>query len=207
MKYLIVSFVGAIWGSIPSAWLLLKFMYGKDIRSEGSGNVGALNSYEVTNSVKIGVIVLIIDLLKGAISVFLCRLIYPNEFVPPALALIMAVFCHCFNPWLRFKGGRGLATAAGGTLLLCPILLLIWIILFGITFLIKRNVHLGNFAATICTVIIIFIFSDLFTKFAFPVPQNPELLVIFSLNLLMIILIKHFDPIVELYDSYKTKNR
>lgn len=204
MIFLIISLWGALLGSFPSAWLVLKYKHGKDVTKEGSGNVGAMNSYEVTNSKITGIIVLIIDLLKGFLSVFLCKLIFPGNFVLAAMALIMAVFTHCFNPWLRFKGGRGLATAAGGCFLLFPVLPFLWILFYGIGIFIKKNIHFGNFFATILTLVIVFLFSDFFVNYAFPRPQNTEFLLFFSLNLLIIILIRHFDPIIEFIDNQKT---
>ncbi len=114
MEYLISSVAGYLFGSLPTAYLVLKRSKNIDITESGTGNVGAMNSYEITNSKMIGILVFLIDALKGILSVILMKIIFPGEFVFPALALVFAVFSHCFNPWLKFKGGRGLATAAGG---------------------------------------------------------------------------------------------
>ena len=67
MEYLLSSIIGYLFGSIPTAYLLLKRTRGIDITNAGTGNVGAMNSYEVTNSKSIGIIVLLIDFLKGMI--------------------------------------------------------------------------------------------------------------------------------------------
>lgn len=190
-------------GSFPTAWYILKRKHGKDITSEGSGNVGAMNSYEVTNSKVTGVTVLIIDLLKGALSVFLCQLIWPGNFAVGALALIMAVFTHCFNPWLKFKGGRGLATAAGGGFVLFPVLPFLWMLLYLLGILIKRNIHFGNIFATVLSLVVIILFADSFSAYAFPKPQNADYLVFFTLSLLIIVLIRHFEPIVEMINNMK----
>ena len=201
MNYLISVIFGALLGSFPTAWIVLKYRHGKDITNEGTGNVGAMNSYEVTNSKLTGVIVLIIDLLKGVISVFLCGLIFPGSFSLAAIALIMAVFTHCFNPWLKFKGGRGLATAAGGGFALFPVLPILWIVFYGIGIIIKRNIHFANFFATIFTMIAVLVGGEYFINYSFPKAQNPDYLAFFSLNLLIIVLIRHFDPIVELFNG------
>lgn len=199
--------IGALLGSIPTAWLVIKYRYGKEITGEGSGNVGAMNSYEVTNSKATGIIVLIIDLLKGLISVFLCRLFFPGEFVFPAVSLVSAVFTHCFNPWLRFKGGRGLASAAGGSLILFPPLPFLWILFFGAAILIKRNVHFGNVWATVLTAAAVSLFSQSLAVFTFPKSQNADLPVFFSFSLFGLILIRHLEPVLQLIDDMKNKDK
>ena len=69
MDYLFSCIIGYLLGSFPTAFLILKKIKGIDITTKGSGNVGAMNSYEVTNSKKFGIFVLIVDLLKGLLSV------------------------------------------------------------------------------------------------------------------------------------------
>lgn len=203
MQYLISILIGALLGSFPTAWFILKHKHGKDITREGSGNVGAMNSYEVTNSKITGITVLIIDLLKGALSVFLCLLIWTGNFTVGALALIMAVFTHCFNPWLKFKGGRGLATAAGGGFVLFPVLPILWMLLYLFGIFLKRNIHFGNVFATVFSLIVIVLFADQFAFYAYPKPQNADYLVFFTISLLIIVLIRHFEPIVEMINNMK----
>lgn len=205
MNFLFSALIGSVLGSFPTAWLILKYKYGKNITLEGSGNVGAMNSYEVTNSKLTGIIVLIIDLLKGALSVFLCRIFFAESFVLPAVSLIMAVFTHCFNPWLKFKGGRGLATAAGGSLILFPFIVAVWVISFAAVIAVKKDVHIGNFGATVLTIIAVCLFADKLIGFSFPKAQSADYLVFFSLNLLIIILVKHFDPIIKFIENSKKR--
>ena len=108
------SIIGFLLGSFPTGFIFLKKAKGVDITKEGSGNVGAMNSFEVSNSKLIGYSVFLIDFLKGSASVLIPSFLFPDQFIFPAISLLFAVFSHCYNPWLNFKGGRGLSTAAGG---------------------------------------------------------------------------------------------
>jgi len=202
MYYFFSLIIGGALGSIPSGWILLKYIHSKDITKEGSGNVGAMNSYEVSGSKLTGVLVLIIDLLKGFLSVFLCHIFF-GAFVFQAIALIMAVFTHCFNPFLKFKGGRGLATAAGGALILCAPVILIWVGFYGCSKIINRNVHFCNFIASVCSLLTVLLFPDIIIRYTFTNPPTQQELALFTLNVFMIILIRHFEPIVQLIEKNK----
>ena len=138
MEYLLSSIIGYLFGSTPTAYLLLKRTRGIDITNAGTGNVGAMNSYEVTNSKSVGIIVLLIDFLKGMIPALGVLYILENSFFIASLSVLFAIFSHCFNPWLNFKGGRGLATAAGGCAIIFPFLPVAWIVFYILIYLIKK---------------------------------------------------------------------
>jgi acyl phosphate:glycerol-3-phosphate acyltransferase len=201
MNYLLSVAVGYILGSFPTAYLILRKTRGIDITNRGSGNVGAYNSFEVSKSKIIGAIVLLIDALKGLLSVYLTLLFFPKEFIFPALALLAAVFSHCFNPWLNFKGGRGLATSAGGLLLLFPFLVILWVVIWFIIYLVKKNIIWSNIWSTIMSLIIIFTTNKIAVKYSFPRADTISLLILFSMSLLIIIFIKHIDPLKDLMKS------
>jgi glycerol-3-phosphate acyltransferase PlsY len=123
--------LGFLLGSIPCSWLLVRWRTGKDLASEGSGNVGALNSMRVARSPALGAFALALDLLKGLAAVLLARALGVERSVQLATA-VAAVAGHAFNPWLswlrgRLSGGKGFATAAGAFLPLTPWLVLVWI--------------------------------------------------------------------------------
>jgi len=198
MDYLISAVLGFLFGSIPTAYLLLKTKKGIDITKTGSGNVGAMNSYEITNSKKIGIFVLVIDFLKGLLPVLILKIAFSDFFIYPALALIFAIFSHCFNPWISFKGGRGLATAAGGTIILFPYMLLVWIILWLLVYLFKKDILLANILATILSLVIIYITKNLEIDWAFPKSANVNELVMLTTSGLLIIFIKHIEPLKEI---------
>jgi len=205
MEYLISSAIGFLLGSIPSAYLIVKKTKGINILDSGSGNAGAYNSYEVSNSKFIGLLVLLADTVKGTVSVLIPILIYPDIFITAGLSLLFAVFAHCYNPWLGFRGGRGLATAAGGAILILPFLLLVWIILWVIFYMMKKDISLSNIAATVMALIILFNTSDMAVKYTFLVPENQSTLVILTTAILVIIFIKHIDPLKELISKVKVK--
>lgn len=204
MQYLISILTGYLLGSIPTAYLVMKSK-GIDITQTGSGNVGAMNSFEVSGSKLIGFIVFIIDFLKGLFPVLLLKFIYPDQFIYPATGLLFSVFSHCYNPWIRFKGGRGLATAAGGTILFFPYLLVSWIFLWIISYLFKKDILLSNILATVFSIFPVISKPELAVKYTFPKPENTEILVLFSISGLLIIFIKHIEPLVEIITNIKSK--
>lgn len=204
MEFLLSASIGYILGSFPTAFLLVKIFRGIDITKDGSGNVGALNTIRTSKSKLIGVSVLIIDAFKGAISVFILHLLFPESFIFPALAILFAVFAHCFNPWLSFKGGRGLAVAAGGGLVLFPYLVLIWLLLWVIFFLMKKNHHIANIAATILTLFLLFNTVDIAIKYSTIKPESSSSLIAITAAILMIIFIKHIEPLKEIIQKHKT---
>ncbi|MFA5804679.1 MAG: glycerol-3-phosphate acyltransferase [Melioribacteraceae bacterium] len=125
MNYFISLTIGYLIGSFSTAFIILKKFHGLDITQTGSGNVGALNSFRVTKSKRIFLLVLIIDFFKGFLSVILTILLFGQEFIFPMLSITAAVFSHCYSPWL--KGGKGLATATGGSIGLSIPIFVIWI--------------------------------------------------------------------------------
>jgi glycerol-3-phosphate acyltransferase PlsY len=198
MNYFVSFVLGYLFGSIPTAYLILKKNNGIDITSTGSGNVGAMNSYEVTNSKKIGAIVLIIDFLKGMVPVLILKILFNNEFIYPALGLIFAIFSHCFNPWLRFKGGRGLATAAGGAIIIFPYLLIVWIIFWLLVYLIKKDILLANILAIILSLFAVYFIKAIDFNFTYPKYADVNELIFLSTAGLLIIFIKHIEPLKEI---------
>ena len=203
MEYLISSTIGYLLGSFPSAYILLKKTRGTDITKEGSGNVGAMNSFEVTNSKLIGISVFLIDFLKGFISVLIPIFLFPNEFIHPALSLLFAVFSHCYNPWINFKGGRGLATAAGGAAFMFPFLLIVWCVLWAIFYVMRKNILLANISSIVLSLFVVYGTLDIAVKYAFPQPKNLGALLLVSCAVLIIIFIKHIEPLKELISEQK----
>ncbi len=131
-------------GSIPTGLLLGK-AYGIDVRKEGSGNIGATNLYRTVGR-KVGIVTLIGDCLKGLIPVLLVKYsTLPSEY---AAWVGLAAFCgHVFSVFLKFKGGKGVATALGVFLALAPLAVAIAIALFAVLMGIWRYVSLGSIAA------------------------------------------------------------
>jgi glycerol-3-phosphate acyltransferase PlsY len=138
--------VGAAYliGSIPTGLLLGK-AYGIDVRNEGSGNIGATNLYRTVGR-KVGIITLIGDCLKGLVPVLCVSYSgLPHQF---AAWVGLAAFCgHVYSLFLKFKGGKGVATALGVFLALAPLAVAIAIALFALLMYIWRYVSLGSISA------------------------------------------------------------
>lgn len=124
-----------ILGSIPFGLLLTRKVLGTDIRNIGSGNIGATNVMRTGNK-KLAALTLILDLVKGSLAVSLAY-IFSEETLIPMLAAVLAVLGHVFPLWLKFKGGKGVATALGVWLALNPLVALasavLWLVIFKIT--------------------------------------------------------------------------
>jgi glycerol-3-phosphate acyltransferase PlsY len=133
-------------GSIPSALLVVWMLAGKDVRKEGSGNIGATNAAR-TAGLTAGVIVTIVDVAKGAVPVWLMTLLNPAD---PWLAatLLAAVVGHCFPVWLLFRGGKGVATGMGAFLVLSPQTAFAVIALWLVVLVIWRRVSLASLVSS-----------------------------------------------------------
>jgi glycerol-3-phosphate acyltransferase PlsY len=206
MYYLLSSIAGYLLGSIPTGYLLLK-RRGINITNSGSGNVGAMNTFDITNSKVTGLLVFFIDTIKGLLSVYLPLLIFPFGFGYAATALIFATLSHCYNPWIKFKGGRGLSTSLGGTVLIAPFIPALWLLTWILIFLIKKDILLGNILATILALLITFTFPESAYKFSFPKAESISSLMFFTTGLLTIIFIRHIDPLMELLTKYNIINK
>ncbi|NUM63446.1 MAG: glycerol-3-phosphate acyltransferase [Ignavibacteriaceae bacterium] len=207
MEYLLSSLIGYLLGSFPTAYIFLQKTKGLDITKEGSGNVGAMNSFEVSNSKFVGISVLFIDLLKGGASVLIPILVFGNVFIYPAIGLLFAVFSHCYNPWIFFKGGRGLATAAGGAAIIFPYLLAVWVIFWVLFYVMRKDILLANIAATILSVLVLFGTYRIAFNYAFPKPAGVDILLTASSSILIIIFIKHIEPLKELIQKQKNNRK
>src|SRR6202051_553608 len=116
-------------GSIPFGILLAKMFGGVDVRKAGSGNIGATNVARVAGPLP-GILTLVLDGLKGVATVWLSARFTNDSALWMTIAGLSALLGHCFPVWLRFRGGKGVATAAGTLLVLCPPALLGSVILF-----------------------------------------------------------------------------
>ncbi|HRF66465.1 MAG TPA: glycerol-3-phosphate acyltransferase [Ignavibacteria bacterium] len=135
-------------GSFPTAYILVKLRSNKDLTKEGSGNVGTLNSFTVSKSKAIGITVLLIDILKGALPVYFMMFIMPHPYLSVLLGACALILGHNYPVWLRFKGGRGLATGAGIFLVVNYYIFIGWCVVWLLVFILKRKVLIANTAAT-----------------------------------------------------------
>ena len=139
--------VAYLLGSIPTAYLLVRWLGRGDVRTVGSGNVGATNTLRAAGW-RAGVVVLLIDVVKGALAVGLMRQLTD---VPAwaAAAGLAAVVGHCFPVWLSFSGGKGVATAVGAFAVLAPVALAIAAAVWLAVMVASRYVALASVTAAL----------------------------------------------------------
>ena len=152
----LLTAIGAyLLGSIPFGFLVAKAR-GVDIRNAGSGNIGATNALRVLGK-PAGIAVLLLDALKGYAAVAWLTILVlkgangaePATGLLPVIAGIGAVLGHNYTCWLKFKGGKGIATTAGVYLALAPGALLIALVVFLLAVAVTRYVSVGSIAAAI----------------------------------------------------------
>ena len=134
-------------GSIPFALLLARRWGKTDLRQVGSGNLGAANVLRATG-IRAGVIVAVLDIAKGAASVALAMRVGGGPAVPAAAAFA-AVVGHIYPVWLKFKGGKGVATACGVFSVLTPLAVPPSLVVFLVTVWLTKYISLGSILATI----------------------------------------------------------
>jgi glycerol-3-phosphate acyltransferase PlsY len=134
-------------GSIPFGLMAGRLAAGVDLRRAGSGNPGAANALRI-GGVPLAVSVLLLDVMKGALSVAWASRLGPGD-AAPALAGLAAVVGHIYPVWMRFNGGKGVATAAGAFGVLSPGALLPAAGLFVLTVWATRYISLGSIVATL----------------------------------------------------------
>ncbi|MBX7047384.1 MAG: glycerol-3-phosphate acyltransferase [Ignavibacteria bacterium] len=207
-SYWLLCVVYYLIGSIPTAYLVLKFRHQLDIRNEGTGNVGAMNSYDVTGSKSTGIVVFIVDFLKGIIPALILIYVLNFSLYFLVLPLALLVLGHNFSCFIKFKGGRGLATSAGIFLVVNFWLVVLWLIFYFVVKKIKDNVHIATSIALILLPLIIIFAQDLIVRFTYGYGTFGKeitftLLFALSSSIVIIILLKHINPIFELITNHK----
>ena len=133
-------------GAVPSAYLFVRAATGEDVRTKGTGNVGGTNALRAAGW-KVGVAVTLFDVAKGALPVWLMK-IYNPESVWLAATMLAAVLGHCYPVWLRFRGGKGVATGFGAFLVIAPMTALAAVVVWVVVLLIWRWVSLASMVAS-----------------------------------------------------------
>lgn len=133
-------------GSLPTALLVVRAVTGGDVRSTGSGNVGGTNALRAAGW-RVGAAVTLVDIAKGAIPVWLMRWYNPSSGWVAA-AMVAVVIGHCFPVWLKFKGGKGVATGIGAFLVIAPLSTLAAFGLWLVILLVFRRVSLASMVAS-----------------------------------------------------------
>ena len=189
MEILVVSILSYLIGSIPFGFILTKIFLKKDIRDIGSGNTGATNVLRTGNK-SLGYGTLFLDIIKAIIPVVYVKLNYPDYIFIASLCVFLG---HIFPIWLKFKGGKGVATYVG---ILFSINLTIGFVFIGVwffTFLISKYSSLSSLCASLSIPIYLFFFTS----------QN---LVFFSI-MFILILYTHRENVKRLKNKEESKTK
>jgi len=190
MELFIISLVSYLIGSIPFGFLLTKIFLNKDIRNIGSGNIGATNALRTGNK-KIGFSTLILDVLKAAITIIFVKFNY-SEFI--FISSLCVFLGHVFPIWLKFKGGKGVATYVGILFSINLTYGLIFITIWLIVFFIFKYSSLSSIIASLSIPLYLFIFSN---------SQN----LFFFLIMFILIFFTHRENIKRLVNKEESKTK
>ncbi len=150
-------------GGLPFGYWFVRLSTGKDIRNMGSGNIGATNVHR-TSGGKAGIIVLLLDILKGYLAVLIAALVNGNDAEALALAIVAVVLGHCYPVFLGFKGGKAVACFVGAFLYVAPLALAITTVAFFAVFALTRYVSLASILSALFFPVILWRLG------AYPVP-------------------------------------
>ena len=156
MEYLIIALGSYLLGSIPFGFILTKVFLNKDIRSIGSGNIGATNALRTGNKT-LGFATLALDITKAILPVLYVKFNYPDYIF---IASLSAFLGHLFPIWLKFKGGKGVATYVGILFSINLILGLIFIVSWAVTFIFSKYSSLSSLIASLMVPVYLIIFEN-----------------------------------------------
>ena len=194
IRIIITSLLTFFFTGIPTGFLIVKIVTGKDIRKIGSGNIGATNVKRVLGW-KWFIFVLVTDALKGALPLLVWIFLNFSDFGIYG-KIIITIFALCgniFSPWLGFKGGKGVATSLGALTVLLPIPLLCSLGIFGLVLFLSRMISLASVVAAIS-----FPFFVLFLK-------NEMIVFIFSVCVSLLIVLRHSENIKRIFKGDEKK--
>lgn len=186
MNPFLLVVLGYLAGSVPTSFWVGRAAYGVDLRREGSGNLGATNTFRVLGW-RAAIPVVVVDVTKGWLPVWLFpRIDAPEALWSWSLAYgAAAILGHVFSVWVRFRGGKGVATSAGVFLGLAPWAVLVGLLVFGATVLVTRLVSLGSVLAALALPVAV-----AYAPVAWPLEARP-LLLWFSVALAAFVLWAH----------------
>ena len=194
---LLTPVVAYLLGSIPFGLILARLFGRGDVRKGGSGNIGATNVSRVAGPLA-GILTLLLDGAKGAVAVLIAGRYSNDSATWMVIAGLAALLGHCFPVWLKFKGGKGVATAAGVYLALCAPASLGGLILFLLIVGFSRYVSLGSVAAAVAMPLLMY--------FLWAPHHAPPLVITFgALAVAILIVYKHGGNLQRLVQGTEPK--
>jgi len=191
--FLDIPFAAYLLGSIPFGLLLAKLFGGGDVRKAGSGNIGATNVARVVGPLA-GVLTLTFDTAKGTAAVWLAGRFTGESAAWMMVAAFAVLLGHCFPVWLKFKGGKGVATALGVFLGLCPLAAVSALLLFILCVAYWRYVSLGSVAAAAAMPLLIYFLWA-------PRYAPPIVVIVGTLAIAGLVIYKHDGNLQRLVDG------
>ena len=191
MDYLLTGVIAYLVGSIPSGLILGKLFWHTDLRKYGSHNIGATNAWRTLGKVP-GIIVFLADSLKGQAGVLLGLSLVGTP-LAAVIGGLLAIVGHSFSLFLRFHGGKGVATSLGVlTMLMGNVTLIVFALWFTIVYM-TRYVSLGSVVAGVLTPI-------LAALFAYPMEY-----IVFTVIAAFLVIVRHHENIKRLMDGTENK--
>ena len=198
---LIIIVVAYFAGTFPSAYLVTKLFTKQNILDSGTGNAGAMNTYEVTGSRYAGILVFLLDALKGVAAVWFAIWLTGNNFLGASIAAVWVILGHNYNMFQNYRGGRGLAAATGAIAAINPLGVILWLIMwFTGYYIIKKDVHVANAIACLGAPVLVFsapdeiIYAMQIMSFADTMDYK-----ILCAVICLIILIRHIEPLKAIF--------
>ncbi|KXO17182.1 glycerol-3-phosphate 1-O-acyltransferase PlsY [Peptoniphilus sp. GNH] len=158
METLLVILISYFLGTISGSYILGKLILKIDIRSYGSGNAGTTNAMRVMGK-KLGVFVFLIDFFKAVFCMFFISKLFSKDYL--YLSMLFCVIGHCFPFYMKFKGGKGVATTFGSLAFINPKLTIVILIIWVLVTLIVNNVGIGSVGMYIGVIVVFLLYGDL----------------------------------------------
>ena len=190
--FVIVLIIIYLVAAIPTGVVLARLMGYEDVRGQGSGNIGATNVYRVAGKLP-GLLTLLGDILKGFLPLLACKTWLALTPTQLGLACAVAIIGHCYPVYLKFRGGKGVATALGIFLVLSPTAVLGAATVFVLTVAISRFISLGSVLAAMSAPLLILMLS------------YPQPIVLATLFVAALIIWRHRSNIKRLLDGSENR--
>jgi glycerol-3-phosphate acyltransferase PlsY len=197
MTLFVIPVAAYLLGSIPFGVILTKLFGAGDVRKVGSGNIGATNVARAAGLLA-GILTLVLDVAKGAAAVLLAERFSNDKATWMMIAALAVLLGHCFPVWLKFKGGKGVATAAGVFAALCPLACLAAVILFVLVVIFWRYVSLGSISAAAAMPLLIYFLWA-------PHHAPPLVITIGTLAVAVLVIYKHDGNLQRLVEGVEPK--
>ena len=192
LLFILILTVIYLIAAIPTGIVLAKVMGYEDVRGKGSGNIGATNVYRVAGKLP-GVLTLVGDILKGFLPLLACKTWLTPTPTQLGIACAVAIVGHCYPVYLKFRGGKGIATALGIFLVISPTAVLGAAIVFGVTVAITRFISLGSVLAAMATPLLVLMLNE------------PQPIFLATLFIAALIIWRHRSNIKRLIDGSENR--